>query len=1002
VDTANRPEEIEVILAVDEDDTPSHSIARESLAVKTVVLPPGMTMGSLNRACFDASSGRYVMLINDDVIVRTQGWDAAVYRAFARYGDDWALVHVNDLLFREQLCTFPILSRKACLEIGICPACYRRYRIDDHIYDTYHLLACLGHDRLIYLEDVVFEHQNYLTSGGLQRHTAKWSENGDRHPASCARSQPDPHDPGASPRFRRAANFFRSEEGKVYVLNPEVFEADSRDFVECFEDRKRDARRLARRIETAALESRQAEHETLLARFRDPYRYRQPYGRPAVKRRSSGATVAVLASDVRRRHVRKCLSLLKRHTPDLDLVVLDRDRNLECRRPEEINKVLRAARTDFVVLLDDDVLVAPGWLEGLLQGLDAQTGIVTPLHRNGRGSISYSGVYWIGDEEGGHGSTTDMPLARRVCQCISGAAVLIDRRKCEGIFFNEAYRDAFFDLDYALQVWEAGYEVACTPEAIVTRLGGGAASSTGPESLAAVQRDSAAFAATWIKSGRIARLQRGMWSQFDYLRNLAEIPQRIQRALSEAGRQDMDELRRTLDQLTADLRPFPKFYETLRRGLSECAAVCRARGEADRAGCLERAADECSLAPLSLRILRCLKQRLAPSVSLGGLPKTVSLAGRQPWAQRTVTTVRAKAASAWRRYQDLPKPVRSVLDPPVNLLKRVVRPLLRTPERVDLGLYRGFRLVRIDDAVQAVPTPCMRRALESIGGDGTRVFSAVRLSRVKDLIDDLAGAIDGNLRGASDLLRCPAVICVPDQAVEAQQGARVTPYEGRSFAPAESPVSGRTTGGAGECGPSWVGCSLQDVRRLVEKTRLHGLPTSPPAARPRLEDETFDLCYSIDALEHCRDPYAVLNEMKRVTKKGGCVYVRTGPLYYSPFGHHILGYFDDFPWIHLRLPPDGILDYCRRRGIDRRIRQALGRSAEDYLRAMMSGDSINGLAYQEYRVTEFLESPDLEVLGFLRVREGEDLLSEQVLRELPDIPREDLVFGRFELAVRRR
>ncbi len=206
-ETADRSEEIEVVLGVDEDDAPSHSIAHAGLSVKIVVLPPGMTMGALNRACFERSAGRYVMLINDDVIVRTRGWDSAVYRAFARYADDLALVHVNDLLFGQRLCTFPILSRKSCLEIGICPQCYRRYRIDDHIYDSYGLLGYLGHSRLVYLKDVIFEHENYSVAGS---------------------------------RTGRRAGLPAREE-RLYVPNAEVFEADSRDFENCFEDRKKDA-----------------------------------------------------------------------------------------------------------------------------------------------------------------------------------------------------------------------------------------------------------------------------------------------------------------------------------------------------------------------------------------------------------------------------------------------------------------------------------------------------------------------------------------------------------------------------------------------------------------------------------------------------------------------------------------------------------------------------------------------------------------------------------------
>ena len=51
---------------------------------------------------------------------------------------------------------------------------------------------------------------------------------------------------------------FRSAEGKVYALEPETFAADSRDFAARLEDRKRDTCKLARWIETPAMESRHA------------------------------------------------------------------------------------------------------------------------------------------------------------------------------------------------------------------------------------------------------------------------------------------------------------------------------------------------------------------------------------------------------------------------------------------------------------------------------------------------------------------------------------------------------------------------------------------------------------------------------------------------------------------------------------------------------------------------------------------------------------------------
>ena len=158
--TAYHPERVEVVLVVDADDRTS-AVRHPLLHVKHVVLPPGQTMGTLNNAGFGASSGEYVMLLNDDVIVRTPGWDATARACFGHFPDPFVLVHVNDTLMRDHLCTFPLTSR-AFYELagGVCPREYRRYRIDDHIEDVFNLLAVLGERRVVYLPDVLFEHDN--------------------------------------------------------------------------------------------------------------------------------------------------------------------------------------------------------------------------------------------------------------------------------------------------------------------------------------------------------------------------------------------------------------------------------------------------------------------------------------------------------------------------------------------------------------------------------------------------------------------------------------------------------------------------------------------------------------------------------------------------------------------------------------------------------------------------------------------------------------------------
>ncbi len=159
-DTAAHPERIEVVLVVDADD-PASLATHTRLAVRHAVVPPGQTMGALNNAGFAASTGDFVMLLNDDVIVRTRGWDAIALRCFRRFPDPFVLLHVNDTLMRDHLCTFPLTSRALYELCGeVCPAEYERYRIDDHIEDVFNLLAVMGERRVVYLPDVVFEHDN--------------------------------------------------------------------------------------------------------------------------------------------------------------------------------------------------------------------------------------------------------------------------------------------------------------------------------------------------------------------------------------------------------------------------------------------------------------------------------------------------------------------------------------------------------------------------------------------------------------------------------------------------------------------------------------------------------------------------------------------------------------------------------------------------------------------------------------------------------------------------
>jgi len=157
VETTRRPERIEVVLYVDDDDETAGFTFADLPLVKH--LGPRTSMAGMISACYGLAERENVFLLNDDVIFRTAGWDDAVCAALEEFGDGVALVYGNDLHQGRRLPTFPILPRVACeLLGGPAPADYFRSHIDAHLLDVFERLRRAGHDRIRYLPEVVFEH----------------------------------------------------------------------------------------------------------------------------------------------------------------------------------------------------------------------------------------------------------------------------------------------------------------------------------------------------------------------------------------------------------------------------------------------------------------------------------------------------------------------------------------------------------------------------------------------------------------------------------------------------------------------------------------------------------------------------------------------------------------------------------------------------------------------------------------------------------------------------
>lgn len=230
-------------------------------------------------------------------------------------------------------------------------------------------------------------------------------------------------------------------------------------------------------------------------------------------------TIMVACADYRKEMTQRCLSLIKEHTANYELLIMDNADDPVFSHPAAMNRAMRAADTDFLVLMDDDVFVEPGWLDGLLSCIDERTAVVVPLHQ---GKAHFSGVYMADDGELLHGDPAEIPDHPWPVQRYSSALMLLDLRKVGSIRMQEQYRKFYFDCAHAFEVWEAGYRAVCTPYVSITHLCGATINSKSPDALSIVEQDWQTFRREWILSGRLKRLEQSVWLHDPWLGVYAE------------------------------------------------------------------------------------------------------------------------------------------------------------------------------------------------------------------------------------------------------------------------------------------------------------------------------------------------------------------------------------------------------------------------------------------------------------------------------------------------
>jgi hypothetical protein len=149
-------------MCLDDDDPQSHKINEPRLNIVKLI-GSRSTMGEYNTRCLDRSSGDIIILLNDDLIIQTPGWDKNISDFVLSIPDGVFMAYPNDTETRGRMCTFPIMTRKTCeILSNPYPKEYDALYIDQHILDIFIRLRHLGQNRMYYLENIIFEHNHFI------------------------------------------------------------------------------------------------------------------------------------------------------------------------------------------------------------------------------------------------------------------------------------------------------------------------------------------------------------------------------------------------------------------------------------------------------------------------------------------------------------------------------------------------------------------------------------------------------------------------------------------------------------------------------------------------------------------------------------------------------------------------------------------------------------------------------------------------------------------------
>jgi len=185
-------------------------------------------------------------------------------------------------------------------------------------------------------------------------------------------------------------------------------------------------------------------------------------------------TVIMTTPDSSSEASRKCVDSIKRFTKDYELIIIDNVHDRNFNYAKENNRAIMVSEAEYILLINDDILVTEGWLKKLINCAEQHhlIGIVGPKMVRPDGSIDHAGGF-IHPFKGyapvriGH-FYDDWTKESRPVQYVCDACILLKRKLIEDVgFLDERYLMNYEDVDLCVRAWESGYKVFYTPRSIV-------------------------------------------------------------------------------------------------------------------------------------------------------------------------------------------------------------------------------------------------------------------------------------------------------------------------------------------------------------------------------------------------------------------------------------------------------------------------------------------------------------------------------------------------------